>query len=136
MTISYSTPTKNSRLQITADVIMGLVPAPSTGTSGVGTLVLGTTALSGATGIIVQVPLSIPAATVANGVLTLYGVPITGNATATGTIALAEIRDPSGTTIVSGLTVGLSGANINIYPDANVKTGQSVQITSGVITHG
>lgn len=136
MTVNYSTVVKNYRLQVTADAMMGLVPAPSTGTSGIGYLVLGTSALSGSTGVIAEVPLRVPVATVAGGVLTLSGMPTTANCTATGTLALAEIRDPSGITLVSGLTVGLSGTNIIIFPDANVQIGQSVQITSGVITHG
>lgn len=136
MPVIYNTNVKNYRLQVLADVMMGLVPAPSTGTSDTGYLVLGTAALSGATGILVQVPLRIPAASVAGGVLTLSGMPSTGNCTATGTLALAEIRDPSGITLVSGLTVGLSGTNITVFPDTDVEIGQSVQITSGVITHG
>lgn len=136
MTVSYNTSIKNYRLQVVADVMMGLVPAPSTGTSGIGYLVLGTSALSGSTGIIVQIPLRTPVATVAGGVLTLSGMPTTANCTATGTLALAEIRDPSGITLVSGLTVGMSGTNITVFPDNIVEIGQSVQITSGVITHG
>jgi hypothetical protein len=136
MAVNYSTAVKNYRLQVTADVMMGLVPAPSTGTSGIAYLVLGTSALSGSTGIIAEVPLRVPVATVAGGALTLSGMPTTANCTATGILALAEIRDPSGITLVSGLTVGMSGTNIIVFPDTSVEIGQSVQITSGVITHG
>lgn len=137
MAAIYSVSLKNYRMQLVADLIAGKIPAPSTGPSGVGTLVLGTSALNGgSTGVVVQIPLSNPPAVAANGTLTLSGVPITANAIATGKIELAELRDPSGNTVVSGLVVGLSGANINIFPDVNVSIGQSVQITSGVITHG
>jgi hypothetical protein len=137
MAVTYSVSAKNYRLQLVADLIAGKMPAPSTGISGVGILVLGTSALAGgSTGIVVQIPLSNPPALVSSGQLILSGVPVTANAIASGLIEKAEIRDPSGNVVVSGLSVGVSGANINISPSVNVSVNQSVQITSGVITHG
>jgi len=73
--------------------------------------------------------------TVAGSVLTISGTPLTATASGTGTAALAEIRNNAGTVIVSGLTVGTSGADIIINATA-VSTGQTVSLTSGTITHG
>lgn len=125
MAVNYSTAAKNARLTAVVNLL---------GTAGV--LVIGTSALAGATGLLVSIPLANPGATVANGVLTVAGVPRQANATGAGTAALAELRDSAGTVIVSGLTVGLaaSGADVIIHATA-VSVGQTVQCTAGTITH-
>lgn len=124
MAVNYSTAVKNARLQA---VITALGTA--------GTLVIGTSALAGATGVLATIPLQNPAATVNNGVLTLAGLPLTANASATGTAARAELRDSAGTVVCTGLTVGTSGTDIIINATA-VSNGQTVQVTAGTITHG
>ena len=79
--------------------------------------------------------LSATPGTVAGAVLTISGTPLTATAGATGTAALAEIRNNAGTVIVSGLTVGTSGTDLIINATA-ISTGQIVTLTSGTITHG
>jgi len=141
MTVVYSTALKNQRLQMVNDTVAGKTYASSTGTATAGQLVIGTSALSGATGVLATISLVTTGTaggafnTPASGVLTLAGTPLSATATATGTAALAELRTNGGTTVVSGLTVGTSGTDITINATA-VSTGQTVQVTSGTITHG
>lgn len=99
-----------------------------------GKLVIGTSALSGATGVLASVPLANPAGTVAGaGVLTLT-VPQSIAAAAAGTAAKAELRDNAGT-VVATLSVGTSGADV-IINNASITAGQTVQLTVGSLTHG
>jgi hypothetical protein len=102
-----------------------------------GYLVIGTSSLSGATGVIVKLPLSATAGTVLAGVLTLNPVTATA-ATADGTAAKAEIRSSNadtGNVVVSDLTVGTALSNINLSAVV-ISTGTTVTISSGTITHG
>jgi hypothetical protein len=135
MAVVYTTTLKNNRMQLVSDLIASKTAAASTGTALAGTLVIGTSALSGATGVLASVPLSATPGTVSSGVFTLSGVPLQGTATGTGTAALAEFRNNAGTTIVSGLTVGTSGADV-IINSTSISTGQAVLVTAGTITHG
>jgi hypothetical protein len=70
------------------------------------------------------------------GVLTLSGFPRSDtSADATGTAAAARIRTSSGgTDIITGLTVGLSAADV-IMDSLSVTAGQTVTINSAVFTH-
>ena len=70
------------------------------------------------------------------GVLTLSGFPRSDtSADATGTAAAARIRTASGgTDIITGLTVGLSGADV-ILDSLSITAGQTVTINSAVFTH-
>lgn len=70
------------------------------------------------------------------GVLTLSGFPRSDtSADATGTAATARIRTATGgTDIITGLTVGTSGSDINL-DSLSITTGQTVTINSAVITH-
>lgn len=135
MSVVYSSTLKNNRMQLVADLIAGKVAGSSTGTASAGTLVIGTSALSGATGVLVSFTLGTTPGTVSGGVLTISGVPLTATATGTGTAAKAEFRDNAGNVIVSGLTVGTSGTDIIINATA-ISSGQSVTLSSGTITHG
>lgn len=132
MTVSYSTTTANARLAA------GLTAAVSgqsvDGNTTYGELVIGTSALSGSTGVLATIILQKPSFSIASKVATLLGVPLSVAASATGTAAKAELRDSAGTTIVSGLTVGTSGSDINLTATA-ITTGETVTITSGTITH-
>lgn len=135
MAVTYSATLKNNRMQLVADLVAGKTAASSTGSATAGSLVIGTSALSGATGVLVTFTLSSTPGTVSGGVLTISGTPINATASGTGTAALAELRNNSGTVICSGLTVGTSGTDIIINTTA-VSSGQSVSLTSGTITHG
>jgi hypothetical protein len=135
MSVVYSSTLKTNRMQLVADLIASKVAAASTGTATAGSLVIGTSALSGATGVLATITLSATPGTVSGNVFTLSGTPLSATASGTGTAALAEFRNNAGTTIVSGLTVGTSGTDITINATA-ISSGQTVQVTSGTITHG
>lgn len=135
MAVVYSSTLKNNRMQLVADLIAGKMAASSTGTATAGTIVVGTSSLSGATGVLVSFTLGTTPGTVSGGVLTISGTPITATASGTGTAAKAEMRDNAGNVIVSGLTVGTSGSDIIINATA-ISSGQSVTLSSGSITHG
>lgn len=135
MSVVYSSTLKDNRMQLVADLIAGKTQASSTGTATAGTLAIGTSALSGSTGLLVTFTLGTTPGTVSAGVLTISGTPLTVTASGTGTAAKAELRDNAGNVIVSGLTVGTSSADIIINATA-ISSGQSVTLSSGTITHG
>lgn len=69
------------------------------------------------------------------GVLSLSGFPMTTAAAASGTAALARIRtETGGTDVVTGLTVGVSGADVTLDSVA-ITASQNVTINSAVLTH-
>ena len=117
-----------------ADLVAGKTIGASTGTATAGQLVIGTSALSGATGVLVTIPLSTTPFTVSGKVATLQGTPLSATPSAAGTAALAEFRNNAGTTVISGLTVGTSGADI-IVNTTTVATGVPFTANSGTITH-
>lgn len=135
MAVNYSASLKTNRLNLVVNAL-GTATAPTISTTGTaaGTLVIGTSALSGATGVLATINLSTTPATVSGSVLTLSGVPLSATASATGTAALAELRNNAGTVIVSGLTVGTSATDI-IISTTSITSGQTVQVNSGTITH-
>lgn len=123
MAVTYTTAVKNARLDAVTTAI---------GTTGV--LEIGTTAMAS---ILATIALGNPAAAAASGgVLTLSGFPRSDtSADNTGTAAAARIRTASGgTDIVAGLTVGLSGSDINL-DSLSITTGQTVTLNSATITH-
>jgi hypothetical protein len=131
MSVAYATTAKNARL---AAGLTAVVSGQSVdGNTGFGELVIGTSALSGATGVLATITLQKPSFSIASGVATLLGVPLSATASATGTAAKAELRDSSGATIISGLTVGTSASDINLNSTA-ISSGQTVTVTSGTIT--
>ena len=95
MAIIYSNTVKNTRMQ-------AVVTAIGNG----GSLVIGTSTLNAATGVLATIPLSDPSFTVANGVMTMGDIPLTTTATGTGVAAKAELRSAAGTVIASGLNGG------------------------------
>ena len=122
-------------MQLVADLIAGKTAASSVGSATAGVLVIGTSSLSGATGVLVSFTLGTTPGTVSAGVLTISGTPLTATASGTGTAEKAELRDNAGNVIVSGLTVGTSATDIIINATA-ISSGQSVTLSSGTITHG
>jgi len=71
-----------------------------------------------------------------NTLITLQGVPKSGTASLAGTntAAVARIKEGGGTVILDGLTVGTSGADINLN-STSITNGQTVTVSAGTITH-
>lgn len=121
MAVTYTVAVKNARLSAVVTQI------GSTGVLEIGT--------AGMASILATITLNSTAGTAATGVLTFSGFPKSDTADATGVAAAARIRTaPGGTDIVTGLTVGTSGADI-ILDSVNITTGQTVTINSASITH-
>jgi hypothetical protein len=135
MSVVYAATLKTNRMQLVADLIAAKTAAASTGSATAGQLVIGTSGLSGATGVLATIPLGTAPFTISGAVATLAGVPLSVAASASGTAALAELRNNSGTTVVSGLTVGTSLTDI-ILGTTTITSGGTVTITAGTITHG
>ena len=135
MSVVYSSTLKNARLQLVSDLIAGQTAAASTGSATAGKLVIGSSALSGATGVLATIDLETTPFSISGGVATLAGVPLATTASATGTAAKAELRDNADNVIVSGLTVGTSGTHITLAT-ASIVSGEDVVVTAGTITHG
>lgn len=134
MAVNYNSTLKTNRMQLVADLIATKVAAASTGSAVAGQLVIGTSALSGGTGVLATLPLNATPGSVAGSVLTLNASGVTNTASASGTAALGELRNNAGSTVVSGLTVGTSGTDI-IIVSTSITSGQTVTLTSGTITH-
>lgn len=131
MPATYNTAGGNARLAaVTTAAVLG---QSVDGGPSFGLLVIGTSSLSGATGVLATFTLQKPSFSIASKVATLLGTPFNVTASNSGTAALAELRDSNGTTIASGLTVGTSGTDI-IVNNTNVTLGQALSCTSGTIT--
>lgn len=125
MSGTYNTATASARL---AAVVTALGAAA--------TLKIGTSALSGATGVLATISLDATPATVLNRVLTIAGLPKSVAAAATGTAAKAELRTGAGVVIVSGLTVGAVGSGCDIIVDTVAFiTARNIYLLTGTITH-
>ena len=135
MAVIYRAGLRTNRLNLVVNEL-GTATGPTISVTGTaaGTLVIGTSALSGGTGVLATITLDTTPATVSGNVLTISGLPKSATASNSGTAALAELRDNAGTVIVSGLTVGTSGTDI-IISNTTITSGQTVQVTSGTITH-
>lgn len=122
MPVVYSTAVKNTRLSAVVTAI-GTTGVLEIGTTGMGT-------------VLATIPLASTAGTVSGGVLTFTMPQSDTSADATGTAAEARIRTASGgTDIITGLTVGTSGQNINLS-SVGITAGDTVTINSATITHG
>jgi hypothetical protein len=136
MAVNYNSTVKTNRMRTTRDAIDSKTFVVGSGAGSAGSLVIGTSALSGAIGVLATVPLPNPSGSEAAGVLTLLGVPLSAVASAGGLAALAELRNNAGTVIVGGLTVGESGSGADIIiGESTIVAGQTVQVNSGTITH-
>jgi hypothetical protein len=131
---TYSTTVAGNRMNVVNDAVNSKTYVAGSGAGSAGQLVIGTSALSGATGVLATIALPNPAFTLSGRVLTLQGVPLSIAAAAGGTANLAEIRNNAGTTILSGLTVATSAADV-IVNTVTVTSGQTVTATAGTITH-
>src|SRR5262245_18800392 len=138
MAVVYDDTTKTNRMQLVSDRVAGKTFTAYSGGATQGKLVIGTSSLSGATGVLATILLITAPFTVSGSgtvVATLQGVPLSVAATASGTAAKAELRTSADVVIVSGLSVGTSGSDINLTSTA-ITSGQTVTVTSGTITHG
>lgn len=128
MSVIYYTTLKNTRMVAVAQAIDQGSPSP-------GYMQIADNVSFSGVHMLVQIPFADPCGTVAGGVLTFSGTPLSANASNTGTAAQAEVFDSVGTVIISGLTVGTSGSDINLS-STSIVSGQSVTITTASITHG
>lgn len=125
MAVTYSAGVKTARMQAVLDAIDADV--------GAGTIEVATAAYAS---VLATFTLVDPAGAVAADVLTIDCDPdISATASATGTAAVARIKDNSGDVIVSGLTVGASGTDLIISPSTTITNGQTVNLVSLTITH-
>ncbi len=86
--------------------------------------------------VLATITLGKPSGTVSGGVLTFSGFPRKDtSADATGTAAIARIKDGAGTVVIDGLTVGTSGTDI-VLATTSIVSGTEVELTSATITHG
>lgn len=124
MAVTYTTAVKTARMNAVKDQIDA--------GDGAGKLEIGT---SGMASVLATITLDDPCGTVTNGVLTFSSMPRSDtSADASGTAAAARIRDSNNTDVVTGLTVGTSGADI-ILDSTSITAGQTVTINSATITH-
>lgn len=124
MAVTYSNTAKTNRMTAVRDTIDA--------GSGAGVLQIGTTGMAT---VLAEFTLNDPSGTVSGSVLTLSGFPKSDtSANATGTAAAARIRDSSGNDVITGLTVGTTGSDINL-DSVSITTGQTVTLNSATITH-
>jgi len=122
MAIVYAVTLRNNRLQQVINAIDG--------GAGNGRIQIGTTAM----GLVLStITLLKPCATIAAGVLTFSGTPLSAVAAATGIVAAGQITDSTGTVWVSGLTVGLAAPSNIIINLLNITAGSIVTFQSGTI---
>jgi hypothetical protein len=134
MGVIYLAAVRTNRMNVVNDAINSKTFVAGSGAGSAGSLVIGTSALSGATGVLATIALPNPAATTSGDVLTLAGVPLSATASASGTAAKAEIRNNAGTVVAGNLTVGTSGSDVTVNT-TTVTSGQTVTVTAGTITH-
>jgi hypothetical protein len=130
MALSYSTATRNSRL----DAIVTAV-----GASGLVRIYDGTRPANPGTAITTQVLLaeltcSATFGTSSAGVLTVSAITQDSSANNTGTASWFRVTTSGGTGVIDG-NVSTSGSDLNLTT-TSITTGQSVSITSFTITEG
>lgn len=124
MAVTYSTAAKTARMTASRDLIDAGSGAGKLKIRDSGNVVLATLTLAD------------PCGTVSGDTLTFdFDPDITdASADATGTAANAIITDSDDTTVISGLTVGTSAADI-ILVNLSIAATQPVTLTTGTITH-
>ena len=138
MAVTYNTTVKTNRMNVMNDAVGGKTYVVGSGAGSTGKLVIGTSSLSGATGVLATIILPNPAFSCASGVATLQGVPLSIAASGAGTqtAALAAIRTSADVDIVTGLTVGVGGGFDVQLNSTSITNGQTVTVTAtSVITH-
>jgi len=123
MAVTYSTAVKTARMTAVRDQIDA--------GSGAGKLKIRNSSNT----ILATITLGDPSGTISGAVLTLSGFPRSDtSADATGTADNAIITDSDDTTCISGLTVGLSGSDINL-DSLSITAAQTVTLSSATLTH-
>ena len=121
MATTHPTATRTSL----AETIRGLVNGGSAPT-----LVIGTSSLSGETGVLVKITLA-DFGVAAAAVTTSASNGNNATATGTGTAAIAEVRtDPTGTVIFAG-AVGVGSGEVQIS-STSIASGDTVTLTSNI----
>lgn len=123
MSVTYDATTKSSRMAAT---ILRIDNHASPAKLEIGT--------AGMAAVLATLTLNDPSFVESGGVITMQGAPKSATASGTGTAAAARIRDGGSADIVTGLTVGTSGADININ-STSITTGQTVTLTAFTLTH-
>ena len=123
MAVIYAAALRTARMNAVKDAIDAGAAA--------GYIEIGTTSMAA---ILATITLDDPCGSVSGDVLTLAMPQSDTSADNTGTAAAARIKDSDGNVIVSGLTVGTSGANINL-DSVSITAGQTVTLTSATLTH-
>lgn len=126
MSIIYSLAAINARLS-------GVVTTIDAG-PGFGVIVL-----MAASTVISTITLQKPSATVSGGVLTFSGVLGDPSVAGVGVVTTAQVRDSTGTIVISGFTVGIPGSSADIIISNGLNSvaltsGQIVQLLSAQIT--
>lgn len=123
MAVTYSAAAKTNRMTAVRDLIDA--------GSGAGKLKIRNSSNT----VLATIMLGDPSGTVSGSVLTFSGFPRSDtSADATGTADNAIITDSDDTTVVSGLTVGLSGSDLNI-DNLSINATQTVTLSSATLTH-
>lgn len=124
MAVTYSTAAKTAR--------MAAVIAQIDGGAGAGKLKI----RDSSNVVLATITLADPSGTASGGILTFDFDPDVSDtsADASGTAANAIITDSNDVTVISGLTVGTSAADI-ILDSVSITAGQTVTLTTGTITH-
>ena len=127
MSVTYSTALKNTRM---TDVVTAI------DNGGAGSLEMGDSSGFSGAHLLSVITFAATCGTVSGGVLTFSSTPLVdSSANNTGTVTQAEVLDGVGHVVISGLTVGTSGSDINLS-STSIVSGQSVTITAASITHG
>lgn len=125
MAVNYRTSLKSTRMQAVINDI-------DSGTAG--TVEIATASFAS---ILVTIPLAKPSFTESGGVITMASMPRSATASATGTAAVARIKDSAGNVIVNNLSVGTSATDI-ILNSTSITSGQTVTLPTSpasTITH-
>lgn len=124
MAVIYSALAKTNRMTAVRDLIDAA--------TGDGRIEIGTTGMAT---VLAQITLDAVCGTVSGPVLTFSGFPKSDlSANASGTAAEARIVDGAGVSVITGLTVGVSGADINL-DSVTVAVNQKVTLNSASLTH-
>lgn len=123
MAVTYSNTVKDNRMTQVLNAIDG--------GAGAGYIEICSAAYAA---VLATITLADPCGSVASQALTLTMPKSDTDADATGTAAIARIKDSVGNIIVSGLTVGTSGTDV-ILSSTAITAGDTVTINSVVFTH-
>ena len=118
MAVTYATAVKTARITATRDHFAN-----------------GTLEIMDAANVVLAVfGLDAAGGTIAGDTWTLVFDASTVSAVASGTASKAQIKNSTGTANLTGLTVGVSGSNINL-DSVSITSGQNVSLTSATVQH-